>query len=1037
MMVCSFNSWSQELNDINFELIDEEDGLSTHLITQFVQDSAGFLWIGTYDGLNRYDGKSFKIFRHEEGNSNSLQDDVGQTLFVDYEGTLWLGYTRNRLSRFIPECQCFENFDLDSLMNPEEAKGYIRVFLRDRDGGLWFSSRELGLNVYYPRTGFYKRYNLPDIDKRYSRELQSSYNTVTYAYEDSNGLMWLCTANGLYSFDRKSETFSFKRYGIIDPTQGRSDYFNYLLPNGNIGFWLTAWGGGVSYFDRKSETFQTYKYDLKDLNSSFGNINFNLEWKSPDELWVSSTDRGLGIFTISKKEFQFVTSGGEKFKGVSLVNTTRDGVLFMLTYDGLFKYNPNSNIFHFKSLPIASSQNTNDFYISRIIEDPKYHATYFATVYGNGLNVMDPRKKELQVFDIDIDPSSGNQFKVITDLVLDTMGSLWISSRDYLYEFDRTKRRMIKISDPFEKNEYNGNPHFNSIKMDKDRDMWVVTGMGGLHRFSRETRKLAPSVNNVTSNSSVFPGIGVIIWDKYDRMWVFGGGKIGIYDKKSNSYSWPLPTEIQALTKEDVRGIAADGAGNIWMGVNKKGLLKIDIQDPNKAVGKLITEADGLPFSRLADMNTDPEGNIWVSTFKGAVYMNYKTLQYRIFNHGAGMDKNTVNMDFMKAGGSSFYITTPGKYCRVNFEAANRVAPLPEVYIDKFSIFNKDQSERYQDGQTVIVHPDEDFFSFDFGCFDFTNQSLNQFAYKLEGWDKDWVYCGARRYANYTNLNGGKYVFKVKVANNEGIWGEPIAVPVFIETHFYKKTWFVVLAAFFFSGLIYSLYLYRVRQIERTEKLKTEFNKQLAESRMQALRAQMNPHFIFNCLNSINRYIIKSDIKTSSLYLTKFAKLIRLILDNSASKSVVLSNELEALKLYIEMELLRFDHKFTYAIEVAPEIDPENVEIPPMIIQPYVENAIWHGLLHKESGGHLIIKVGGSEEALTCEIIDNGIGREKAREYKSPNAPTRKSMGMRLTEERLQITGEGNTMAGSQEIIDLYDEQGLASGTKVIITIPI
>jgi LytS/YehU family sensor histidine kinase len=211
----------------------------------------------------------------------------------------------------------------------------------------------------------------------------------------------------------------------------------------------------------------------------------------------------------------------------------------------------------------------------------------------------------------------------------------------------------------------------------------------------------------------------------------------------------------------------------------------------------------------------------------------------------------------------------------------------------------------------------------------------------------------------------------------------------------------------------------------------------LAETRLEALRAQMNPHFIFNCLNSINRYIIKSDIKTSSLYLTRFAKLIRLILDNSEHKKVVLSNELEALKLYIDMESLRFDHKFSFDVSIDPEVDADNIEIPPLIIQPYVENAIWHGLLHKDSGGHLSVHVSRDNGSLVCEIADNGIGREKAMEYKSKNAPTRKSVGMKLTEERLQIASDDFSVAGSQKIIDLFDENGEASGTKVILTLPI
>jgi ligand-binding sensor domain-containing protein/putative methionine-R-sulfoxide reductase with GAF domain len=211
----------------------------------------------------------------------------------------------------------------------------------------------------------------------------------------------------------------------------------------------------------------------------------------------------------------------------------------------------------------------------------------------------------------------------------------------------------------------------------------------------------------------------------------------------------------------------------------------------------------------------------------------------------------------------------------------------------------------------------------------------------------------------------------------------------------------------------------------------------MTEVEMQALRAQMNPHFIFNCLNSINRYIVKSDQTTASLYLTKFAKLIRLILDNSNSKNVILSQELEALKLYIEMEALRFDKKFSYEIKVEGNLGADTVEVPPLIIQPYVENAIWHGLLHKEENGHLSVRVsqnGGS--MLYCVIEDNGVGRERAKELKSKSATSRKSLGMQLTQNRLSLLNKHAELNASVEIVDLKDENGTAAGTRVILKIP-
>jgi ligand-binding sensor domain-containing protein/putative methionine-R-sulfoxide reductase with GAF domain len=224
----------------------------------------------------------------------------------------------------------------------------------------------------------------------------------------------------------------------------------------------------------------------------------------------------------------------------------------------------------------------------------------------------------------------------------------------------------------------------------------------------------------------------------------------------------------------------------------------------------------------------------------------------------------------------------------------------------------------------------------------------------------------------------------------------------------------------------------------RAQHILMSTQQKMTEVEMQALRAQMNPHFIFNCLNSINRYIVKSDQTTASLYLTKFAKLIRRILDNSNSKNVILTNELEALKLYIEMEALRFDKKFTYEIKVENNLGSDTIEVPPLIIQPYVENAIWHGLLHKESSGHLSIRLRmASESMLECIIEDDGIGREKAKELRSKTATSRKSLGMQLTENRLSLLNKHAELNASIEIIDLENGHHEAAGTKVILKIPV
>jgi LytS/YehU family sensor histidine kinase len=209
------------------------------------------------------------------------------------------------------------------------------------------------------------------------------------------------------------------------------------------------------------------------------------------------------------------------------------------------------------------------------------------------------------------------------------------------------------------------------------------------------------------------------------------------------------------------------------------------------------------------------------------------------------------------------------------------------------------------------------------------------------------------------------------------------------------------------------------------------------ELEMKALRAQMNPHFIFNSLNSINRFILQNNKAQASEYLTKFSRLVRLTLQNSQAALISLESELEALQLYLELEAVRFEQRFEFAVHVDKEIDDVMLKVPPLIIQPFAENAIWHGLMHKEEKGHLTIDVYEKDDALYYKITDDGIGREKAAELKSRSANTHRSMGMQITADRITLLQQQKFIDSSIQITDLVLPDGTAGGTEVVLKLPV
>ncbi|HEY8896691.1 MAG TPA: histidine kinase, partial [Niastella sp.] len=362
------------------------------------------------------------------------------------------------------------------------------------------------------------------------------------------------------------------------------------------------------------------------------------------------------------------------------------------------------------------------------------------------------------------------------------------------------------------------------------------------------------------------------------------------------------------------------------------------------------------------------------------------------------------------------------------------------IRLNNLAVDGKQWPQHPAYSKQITLPPEQVNIVFSFAAISTSLSGKYTYAYMLRGFDKNWNYPGTTPIAQYNRIPPGQYTLLIKASVDSKQWiSDYFEMPVEVLPAWYQTNWFKILVSLIVIGCLYGLYNYRVKQVRREAILKEEFNKKIAELEMRTLRAQMNPHFIFNSLSSINRYIVKSDHKTASGYLTKFSKLIRLILDNSATDVISVEKELQTLQLYLDLEALRFDNAFTCTIQADEAIDLEETCIPSMLLQPYVENAIWHGLLHREGGGgQLFIHITQpSETMLVARIEDNGVGREKAKEMKSKEVVRNKSYGMQLTYDRLKLLNRLKHQTPSVIVEDLVDEDGISQGTRVTLHIPV
>jgi hypothetical protein len=431
------------------------------------------------------------------------------------------------------------------------------------------------------------------------------------------------------------------------------------------------------------------------------------------------------------------------------------------------------------------------------------------------------------------------------------------------------------------------------------------------------------------------------------------------------------------------------------------------------------------------------DGDLWIASNDGIA--RYDTASKKVDFFGASFGFSRVS-DLNLSSDDIILASVDGKLITIDPYNLPSNDLVPRPVITGFRVF--DQTYQSQAGQRVpyirqvSLRHTQNFFSFDFGAIDFTSQQVKEFAYQLEGLDREWNYPEkGRQYAAYTNVGGGRFVFRVKVRNPGGDWSaDEATLIVSITPPIWQRPWFILCSVAFLITLIWVMYRYRINEIKKKEALITAFNKQLAETEMKALRAQMNPHFLFNTLNAIKLYVQKNDQEKAVEYLTDFAKLIRQVLQNSGNALIPLSAELEALDLYIRIERMRFDASFDYQIDVAPDVTTESIRIPPLLLQPYVENAIWHGLMHKsDEQGILLVQVSRKGKDLYCIVEDSGIGREAAKDIRSKSAEKKKSMGMQITQDRMDISGRMSDMTFDVKIEDLSDERGMASGTRVVL----
>jgi anti-sigma regulatory factor (Ser/Thr protein kinase) len=484
-----------------------------------------------------------------------------------------------------------------------------------------------------------------------------------------------------------------------------------------------------------------------------------------------------------------------------------------------------------------------------------------------------------------------------------------------------------------------------------------------------------------------------------------------------------------ALLKSPIEDIYTAEDGTWYLATNGNGVI---IKKGKQYFH--FTTIDGLPSTSCKRFFSDNEKNVWVETKTGICELKQDR------NHGFFVGRKKIYPEFFDESikqieliRDKLWIKTGSALLNCSWTDLLKPDVPPKIYLTGFLVNGVSMNSARRN-----FEHDQNFIRLSYVGLSFQNFGKLKYRYKLKGLEENWNVT-ENTSLQYPFLSPGNYEFIIKTIDLNGTESPEISLIKFsINKPFWQKAWFIILVGLIVFFCIVIIFYYRLNAFKKKERQKTLFNKQMADIEMKALRAQMNPHFLFNAINSIQNYILKKDAKTAQSYLSKFARLIRNVLESSEYEYITLKEETDHMALYMELEKLRSSNKFDYKISVDGSVNVEHVLIPPLLLQPYVENAILHGLLPLPgNNGILEFSLARKNDEIIITIEDNGIGRKKAAELKQKKELSHHSMGLKVSQERISILNVLHKTHTSWTFEDKYDAGGNAAGTKVTISMPI